>query len=173
MRSPARAFASVVWIAALASVGFGAAGCAVAHRPDADVARAVEAAERGRVKEIALASADDDLPVVLPAAGHVAVDPGPGPAPQPVASVPGNGAADRYFSVTPDEWPQSFTLSSDSDGSLTDDGRSDAGDRAGQRRGGKPQVRLQLFRFEVLGRPVGLRAGIKNKHLMFGAKITL
>lgn len=173
MRAPARAFASVVWIAALASVGLGAAGCGVAHRPDADVARAVEAAELRRVKEIALASADDELPVVLPAAGRIAVDAGPGPAPQPAASVPGNGAADRYFTVTREEWPQSFTVSLDSDRYLADEGRPDAGDRQGQRRGAKPQVRLQLFRFEVFGRPVGLRAGIKNKHLMVGAKITL
>ena len=173
MRAPARAITSVFWMAALASIGFGAAGCGVAHRPDADVARAVEAAERRRVKEIALVSADDELPVVLPVAGRIAADPGPGPAPQPVASVPGNGAADRYFTVTREEWPRSFTLSLDSDRSLADDGRPDAGDRAGERPGAKPQLRLQLFHFEVLGRPVGLRCGIKNKHLMFGAKITL
>src|SRR4051812_27547102 len=106
MRAPARAFASVVWMAAVVSAGFGAAGCGAAHRPDADVARAVEAADRQRLAAIALASADDELPVALPAAGRVVADAGPGVAPPPVASVPGNGAVDRFFSATREEGPR-------------------------------------------------------------------
>jgi hypothetical protein len=160
-------------MSAVVFAGFGAAGCVAAHRPDADVARAVEAADRQRVAAITLASADDELPVALPAAGRVAVDAGPGIAPPPVASVPGNGAADRYFSATREEGPRSFTFSMESNDSFGDEGREDSGGRSGEGANGKPKLRLQLFRFTVLGRPVGLRCGIKKKHLMFGAKITL
>ena len=171
MGSPARAIASVVWIAALTFSGFGA-GCAAAHRPDAAVAKALAAAERQRVAAILLASADDELPVALPVAGEVAADAGPGPAPAPLAAVPGNGAADRYFTATPDDGPRSFTFSHQPNPSFEDPTR-DAGGRRGERKGGRPNVRVQLFRFTVLGRPVGLRCSIKNKHLVVGAKIVL
>jgi hypothetical protein len=159
-------------MAAVVFAGFGAAGCGAAHRPDADVARAVEAADRQRLAAIALASADDELPVALPAAGRVAVDAGT-VAPQPLASVPGNGVADRFFADNREASPGAFTFSLEPDQSLVDDGRDDSGGRSGEGSGGKPKLRLQLFRFTVLGRPVGLRCGIKKKHLMFGAKITL
>jgi hypothetical protein len=174
MRALARAFTSVVWMAALASSGFHAAGCSTAPRPDAEVARSVEAAERRRLAAIVLASADDELPVALPVAGRVEADAGPGAAPQPAAVVPSHATADRYFAPERSEAGQrAFTFSPDSERSVAGDPADDAGGRRGERRGGKPQVRVQLFRFSLFGRPVSFRGGIKNKHLMLGAKIEL
>ena len=122
MRALARAFTSVVWMAALASSGFHAAGCSTAPRPDAEVARSVEAAERRRLAAIVLASADDELPVALPVAGRVEADAGPGAAPQPAAVVPSHATADRYFSPERSEAGQrAFTFSPDSERSVAGD----------------------------------------------------
>jgi hypothetical protein len=176
MRASARALAAVFAWAVVAVLG----GCSTAGvaRPDAEVARRVELEEQKRLSTVVLASADEELPVALPGAGGVAAAPAAVPV-QPVATVPGAGSADRYFSITPDEWPRSFSIGFDGDGSDRNSVESLAAD-PGERRGGgeasgggKPRIRFNLFRFTIAGRPVSLRCSLKNKHLMFGAKIIL
>ena len=171
MRSSARASAFVVvWAVAVALTG-----CSAAGRPDAEVARAVEEADRQRLTAIVLASADDELPVALPVAGRVNATPAaaPEPGPQAVASVSGNGSADRFFSVKPEDSRRSLPIALESDGTFADDPLTEPGARRDEGATGRPHVRVELFRFTLIGRPVHLRCSIKNKHLMFGAKITL
>ena len=170
MRRSARACIPLILSAAAAVL----TGCAAVRRPDAEVAKSVEAADRRRLAAIVLASADDELPMALPVAGRINAELEAVPTPAP-ATVSGDGAADRFFSPAPAEHQQSFTFSVDSDRFLAEDSDADAG-TGGRRQDGskrRPQLGLRLFRFTVLGRPLHLRCSLKNKHLMFGAKITL
>lgn len=173
MRVPARAVASVVWMVVVAAL----AGCSTARRPDGFVARAVEAEDRRRFEEVLLVSADDELPMGLPVDGRGAVSPARTPQPQPAARVPGGGAPDRFFDPAPDQWPGSYSLAGQSDRSESAGKRSGKGLPEGShkedRSKGLPNLRFEVAEFKVAGRPVKVKASIRNKFLMFGARIKL
>jgi hypothetical protein len=169
MRAPARASSAVVILVVVVAL----TGCTAVGRPDAQVARRVEEVERQRVKEIVLASADEDeVPLALLVAGAVtAASPAAGP--EPVASVPGNGSPDRFFSLASDEWPRSFSFVVETERSPLDDMYRGSAARSDQESAARPKFGLNLFRLTIAGHPVSLRCSIKHKHLMFGAKIAL
>jgi hypothetical protein len=159
-------------------------GCGASRRPDAAVARAVERVERQERERLdreltALAAADDELPVALPVRGRVEAQPDAaeeGATPHAAAEAL-DAAPDCFFSVWPEEDLSSYAAAT----RATSRSRAQAGYQAdvasgradGDRRGGLPNVRFKLFRFDVNGQPVDLKCTIKNKMLVFGAKIRM
>ena len=173
MRVSARAFASVVWMVVAAAM----TGCAAGPRPDAFVTRAVETEDERRFEEVMLASADDELPIGLPVDGRGAVAPARAPEPQPAARVAGGGSPDRFFDPAPEHWPGSYIFAfqpEHADIKGRPAGRKKAkGTAKEEPTKGLPNLRFEVFQLHVAGRPVKLKASIKNKHLMFAARIQL
>ena len=163
MRQAARACAPVVvWVVALALIGPALTGCASARRPDAEVARTVELAERQREEAlVALASADDDaLPVALPAGGGM-------------DDIKAGADESMTPGPTTDLQIESFAVDIDLNDPILDSVDGDGENGEGPGKDGRPRLGLNIGKFTIAGRPVSLRASIKRKFLMFGAKIKL
>ena len=170
MRYPARL---VVFACALAL-----AGCGAVVRPDAQVARAVEKAELKSAGLIALASADDVLPVALPVGGapvpeHAVVgDSSTIDAEAQVAAAWRARAAQPFFTAWPPPSPRSYSPSPQPHPWLVDPSEAADGSRPREGKKGLPNLRFEVFKFNINGQPVGVKASLKDKHLMFAFKMT-
>ena len=196
-------------IASVVVIGFaccGAAGCSAATgRPDAEVARLVEAEERRLAADRAAqlgALASTDLSYLEMAAAGAAIEtiallyvpnvPDPA-APAPARTAPAVEPADAssdWVEGPPPSWldqPWPHSQAMDPDGADVVAGAGRRSDRTqrygpiavetggrGDRKSGKPKIRMDLLNLKLRGRPVSLSASLKGlKGVQFKATVKM
>ena len=152
-------------------------GCAGKFRPDAEAARAhvalsVERQERRLVESLTILASAEEGAAVIDAQLEERAEVEAGPAhdvPTRAGAPPAGGGHSGWLESSVPSF--SFATAKHPYG-------AEAADAAGrpreaEGRQGLPNLRFQLLKFDIKGRPVDLKCTIRDKRLVFGAKIQM